>query len=194
LGTEPNYKIFEAIEREVGCRCIELTGMPPGVTGLRLRKLLLSLLKKRGARVIENAAVVKALSQNEACIGVITSNLDRERSYHANSFVLATGGMLGGGLITEPGEVKEAILSLPVLGSKDQELWGQANLFNGTGQPFARIGVATDATLRPVNDEGKRIYQNVYIAGRSLAGYDFCLEKSGNGVALVSGYQAGMSI
>ncbi len=47
--------------------------------------------------------------------------------------------------------------------------------------------------MRPVGPDNKVLINNVFAAGKILAGYDFCFEKSGNGVALVTGYKAGMS-
>ena len=41
-----------------------------------------------------------------------------------------------------------------------------------------------------VDEKGAVIYPNVRVVGRNLAGYDFCFEKSGNGVALTSAYKA----
>ena len=47
----------------------------------------------------------------------------------------------------------------------------------------------TDENLLPVDKNGNRILDNVYIVGRNLAGFDFCFEHSGNGVALSSAYK-----
>ena len=64
-------------------------------------------------------------------------------------------------------------------------------MFFSGSQPFAKFGVQVDAKLRPVDATGKLLLENVYIAGKTLAGYDYCSEKSGNGVALATAYQAG---
>ncbi|KJS81680.1 MAG: hypothetical protein JM58_16545 [Peptococcaceae bacterium BICA1-8] len=46
--------------------------------------------------------------------------------------------------------------------------------------------------LQPVNPQTQEvILTNVFVAGATLAGYDPFVEKSGNGVALASGYKAG---
>jgi glycerol-3-phosphate dehydrogenase subunit B len=194
LGMCPDYHIVEKLEKSLDCHFVELIGMPPAVTGLRLRNLLLSELRKQGVKIIENAEVARAVIEDGRCTAVVTRNLDRERTYRGKACILATGGFWGGGLTAGPGFARETIFNLPITGAQNQEEWGLRDLFGSAGQPFARMGVLTDECLRPIDGSGRAIYANVYIAGRNLSGYDYCLEKSGNGVALVSGYQAGMSI
>jgi glycerol-3-phosphate dehydrogenase subunit B len=93
-----------------------------------------------------------------------------------------------------PTEIKETILSLPVDCPQDREGWGNRQLFSECAQPFGNIGIKTDSLLHPVDTNQLRLYSNVYIVGRSLAGYDYSHEKSGNGVAIASGYLAGISV
>jgi len=52
--------------------------------------------------------------------------------------------------------------------------------------------VKVDNKLRPVDDAGNVLLENVFVAGKTLAGYDYCSEKSGNGVALATAYRAGL--
>jgi glycerol-3-phosphate dehydrogenase subunit B len=186
--------VARKLEQAAGYKLIETTGLPPAVIGFRLRTLLLNFLRNRGVTIMEQAVVGKAIVDNGRCLAVTTTNVDRERNYYAKAFVLATGGILGGGLNAEPSGVTEAIFHLAVTVPADPEAWGRHELFAAQGQPFAKFGVAVDDSLRPVDDAGQVVLKNVYIAGRSLAGYDYCLEKSGNGVAIASGYHSGMSV
>ena len=194
LGTKPSYAVAETLEKASGCRLVESTGLPPAIIGLRLRNLLLDFIKKAGVTVIENAAVTSAVIENGRCLAVNTSNIDRERSYRAQSFVLATGGFFGSGLRSEPGRAMEPVFGLAVVTPEDPEAWGAMALFNDGGQPFAKIGIAVDGKMAPVNAADQPVLSNVFVAGRNLAGYDFSFEKSGNGVAIVSGYQASLSV
>ena len=43
-----------------------------------------------------------------------------------------------------------------------------------------------------IDNEGNVLLSNVRFAGRILGGYDFAAEKSGHGVALATGWHAGM--
>ena len=55
---------------------------------------------------------------------------------------------------------------------------------------MARAGVAVDRELRPVDSGGGRLYENVLVAGATLAGAEPWREKSGDGISLATGYRA----
>lgn len=194
LGTNPDYRVHQELTKATGCDFIETAGLPPAVTGLRLRTMLTRYIKKRGGEIIEQAHVSGALVEDGRCKAVFTTNVDRKRYYHAESFILATGGFFGGGLKSGPGFANETIFNFPVTVPADQAKWTECTLFAETGQPFARFGLSVDENLRPVDHTGRLLLENVHVAGRTLAGYDPYLEKSGNGVALASGYHAAMSL
>jgi len=50
--------------------------------------------------------------------------------------------------------------------------------------------VATDAELRPLDADSQRVYDNVLVAGATLAGAEPWREKSGDGISLATGYRA----
>ena len=192
LGTRPDYAIFDKIEQITRCQVVETVGLPPAVTGFRLRRLLLGCLRKWNVQMIEQTNIVGATVEGGLCTEIVTRNLDRERSYQAQSVILATGGFFGGGLEAEDGRVRETVFGLPVPAPTEQTEWSQRHLFFAGAQPFARFGIRTDGRLRPVDETGNVLLDNVFIAGKMLAGYDYCAEKSGNGVALATAYQAGL--
>ena len=192
LGTRPDYTLFHKIEQATQCRVLETVGLPPAVTGYRLRKLLVKCMTKLKVRMIEQSNVLRATITNGRCSEIVTGNLDRERSYRAQSFILASGGLFGGGLQARPGQVIENIFNLPVQVPPETDQWSNEQLFFTSGQPFAKFGVKVDAKLRPVDDAGNVLLENVFVAGKTLAGYDYCFEKSGNGVALATAYRAGL--
>lgn len=194
LGIRPTYFVYTYLESTTHCNLIELASLPPAVTGLRLHTMLTNYLKKNNITFIEQAVVSKAVVANKRCLAVTTVNSGHERSYYADSFVLATGGILGGGLTAQSSGMFEPIFKLPISTPYNVEEWGNRQLFSKMPQPFAKYGLEVDETLRPINIDSEVILENVYVAGRNLAGYDYCFEKSGNGVALVSGYQAGMLV
>ena len=194
LGTRPSYRIADAMQQALDCTFVETASVPPSITGMRLRTMMLSYLKKLGVRIVEQASVTGSIVENGRCTAVITSGIDRERTYYAKSFILANGGFYGGGLVAEPGEVIEPIFNLPVAAPTDHDLWANSALFSNEPQPFAKLGIEVDAKMNPIDVDGNVVVSNVFIAGRNLRGYDFCFEKSGNGVALTSGYRAAMSV
>lgn len=194
LGTSPDYRIAESLQNALNCTFVECASVPPSITGLRLRAMMLRYLKKNGVRIIEQAAVARAIVEDGKCTAVVTAGIDRERTYHAKSFILANGGFYGGGLVAEPENVIEPIFNLPISAPADHELWANMSLFSNEPQPFALIGIRVDEKMRPLDEAGNVVVNNVFVAGRNLCGYDFSFEKSGNGVALASGYQAAMSV
>jgi glycerol-3-phosphate dehydrogenase subunit B len=191
LGTRPDYSLLDKIEQATQCKVMETVGLPPAVTGYRLRRMLVNCLSKLNVKLIEQANVLRATVENGRCSGIVTGNLDRERTYRADSFILATGGFFGGGLQAGAGQATEAVFDLPVPVPADPGAWSNERLFFTNSQPFAKFGVQVDARLRPIDATGKLMLENVFIAGKTLAGYDYCFEKSGNGVALATAYQAG---
>lgn len=194
LGSKPSYAIRDEIEGLLKCKLVELLGMPPGVTGYRLRSLLMSYIKKMGVAVVEQVNITGSVVENGVCKGVVVSSAAREHTFYAKSFILATGGFFGGGLLSEPGAACEPIFKLPLAGDMDQGNWGDLKLFAAHGQPFAQIGIQVNDNFQPADNNGNVLVSNLFVAGRNLPGYDYCLEKSGNGVAMASGYHAGMSV
>ncbi len=193
LGTNPDYRVWHELEQATGCRLVELAGMPPAVTGFRLRRLLLAHLKQLGVTLMEQAAVARAVVEGRRCQAVVTSQPDRERQYRAKAFVFATGGFLGGGLTSTIDGVRETVFALPVAAPAELPAWSNPQLLAAAPQPFARFGLTTDEALRPLAADGTAALENVHFAGTNLAGCDYSFEKSGNGVAVVSGYHAGLA-
>lgn len=194
LGTAADYVLVESLEKALGSRFIETAALPPAVTGLRLRTMLLRHLKKQGVTIMEKALVTAAVVNDGHCAGVMTDNFDRQRAYEAKAFILANGGLYGGGLQAEPGRIVEPVFGLSVAVPAGQEDWSNAQLFSDQKQLFAQLGICVDETMRPQGPDGATVLSNVHVAGRNLGGYDFCFEKSGNGVALASAYKAAMSL
>ena len=194
LGTRPDYLVSESLEKALHCTFIEAASVPPSITGLRLQTMMLRYVKKLGVRIVEQAIVSSSIALDGKCTAIVTAGIDRERTYYAKAFILANGGFYGGGLVAEPGHVIEPIFNLPVVAPEDHELWANTELFSDQPQPFAKIGLDVDEKMRPLDADGKVVLSNVFVAGRNLSNYDHCFEKSGNGVALASGYKAAMSV
>ena len=194
LGLEPDYNVLDYLEEDLECHLIEVSSLPPAVTGIRLSKLLTAYAKKHGVQIIEKAHVTGADIINGRCQSVITESFDRKRKFYADQFILATGGVYGGGIIAKIGAMVEPIFNINIDVPKVQTKWSHVELFANKKQIFAQYGVNVNDDLTPVTADGSIIASNVKVVGRSLAGYDFCYEKSGNGVALATAYKAAAAV
>jgi glycerol-3-phosphate dehydrogenase subunit B len=191
LGTRPGGAVHARLEEATRRKIVEMFCPPPSVTGLRMHRALMRELRPRNVHFVENATVVRAVTENGRCRALVTALPDREREYRAASFVIATGGLFSEGIITRPGEAVEAIFKLPVPVPPVQDDWSRPEFFWHGGHPFARLGVAVNGRLNPLGSNRAGLWDNVYFVGRSLGGYDFASEKSGSGVALATGHFAG---
>lgn len=189
LGARPTSSVKEEAAQTLGCPVIEMQCLPPAVAGMRLRAALMDKLYSLGVSFYENAQVTGANIQNGKCEGVKVDATGREVIHQAKSYVIATGGIIGGGIILGEGTAKEAIfgLALPVPPNVDD--WSEPEIF---GSHFITgMGVPVNSEMRPlIPIDGKNL-ENVFFAGRTIGGYDYASEKSGHGVALATGWKAG---
>jgi glycerol-3-phosphate dehydrogenase subunit B len=190
LGIMPTMDIHKRLEDELGIVCTEMSVMPPSVTGMRLRTLLMNRLKKNKVEIVELAAVTRADVENKKCRAVYTTAADQERRYVAGEYIVATGGFFGSGCIAEPGKAYESIFRIDLCAPKRQEDWSAPRLFGGEAHPFGIMGVKVNENLNALDEKENILLENVRFVGRTLGGYDFVAEKSGNGVALVTAYCA----
>jgi glycerol-3-phosphate dehydrogenase subunit B len=60
--------------------------------------------------------------------------------------------------------------------------------------PFSKIGLTTDAEMRPLDANGQPMLENLHVCGAILAGAEPWKEKSGEGLSFASAYQAAQAI
>jgi len=190
LGVNHWREVIMNLEDELDCQVMEIPTLPPSVMGYRLAQSFKLYLKKKGVEFIIGYPVVYTNCTDGKCIQIgIKSANERLKKISGTSFCLATGGILGEGLKVLPANIKEQVYDLPV---KASDAYSLEEFFGLEGQPLAQAGIMVNNKLQPVNPKTKEvILSNVFIAGATLADYDPFVEKSGNGVALTSGYKAG---
>lgn len=188
LGVFKARKIIDEVQNELKIDILEIPTLPPSVMGFRLAEGLMNYLKSQGVEFLLGNPVIDTDCEGDLCTEIgIQSTSGRIKKIEGRSFILATGGVLGEGLEVSPNAIKEGIFSLPV----DYKHNDKKSFFGLEEDPHATCGVVVNECLQPVQN-GKIVLKNVYIAGATLRGYDPFIEKSGNGVALVSGYKAGL--
>lgn len=88
--------------------------------------------------------------------------------------ILATGGLYGGGLESSfHGRIWETMHNIPVVNIPPLGEWFSEDFLSARPQPIHRVGVATDAHLRPLNAAGNPVAPNLFAVGRLLAGYSW---------------------
>jgi glycerol-3-phosphate dehydrogenase subunit B len=161
-GTERLEKLGEAL----GVTIFEIP-MPFSLAGHRLRELLSSNVER--LEVIEGVRVHELAFADERCTAARAGRWD----FAADSFVLATGDLLGGGITVDDGHATERLTGRSI---------GRIH-----GVPRS-VGVHVDSTLTPLLPPP---VSNLFACGSILGNYDPVSELSGHGVCITTGYVAG---
>jgi glycerol-3-phosphate dehydrogenase subunit B len=194
LGLEQPEVVRRELQDGLGARVFEIPTLPPSVPGIRLFRLLKRALGARGGRLVLGSAVVGATSKEGVVDGVMVQAASRPIWYHAEHFVLATGGFAAGGITMDSRwQVRETVFDLPLSGvpAVDQER-SLPGYFDD--HPLARAGVAVDEQMRPTGVDGGPVFRNLYAAGATIAGARPWREKSGDGISLSTGYGTAAAI
>jgi len=158
----------------------EMLASPPSPHGWRLQQ------------AIGLGAVSAEITSFETSRGRISAARAGNRVFHADSFVLATGRHIGGGL--RAGRVTvEPLLGLGVFrdGVPATSLGTRLHHLEYLDPAEEmRLGLMTDKRLRPLDEDGNAPYSNLYAAGAVLGGYDYG-GPCGFGVPILTGWLAG---
>ncbi|NHN48728.1 glycerol-3-phosphate dehydrogenase subunit GlpB [Halostella sp. JP-L12] len=189
LGDDDPAGVRADLEAELGADVFEVPMGPPSLPGLRLEDRLYKALEEAGVRVESGNPAVGAETDGDRVEAVYVDRGRRKVPYHADQFVLATGGLVGKGIDSDRDGVREAVFDCYVPQPADRYDWFEDDAFDD--HAFARFGVDVDRDLHPLTADGSIDYDNLRGAGSALGGYDFAAEKSGGGVSLATGYAAG---
>src|SRR5215218_2599988 len=163
--------------------------VPPSVPGMRLWQALRARIRSGGGRIQIGEQVHRVEVAGGRVAAVEMEAATRVHRITTDALVLATGGIAGGGLIaTVGGLLVEPLLGLPVEAPPPDE-WLRRDALDPSGHPIESAGIVTDADLHPVAADGTRL-ANVFVAGALLAGQLALRERSGDGVAIASGWRA----
>jgi glycerol-3-phosphate dehydrogenase subunit B len=184
LGLRDPHGAWADLQRRLGRGVFEIPTLPPSVPGMRAFEALRAALRAAGGRLVLGSEVLGAERDGERVRSVIANAAGHDVRYHANWFVLATGGFASGAIALGSDWVtRETVLGLPLRGAPapGEPRFAAEYLAE---QPMARVGVAVDGSLRAEGAE------NVLVAGAALPGAVPWREGSGEGIALASGYRA----
>lgn len=115
LGVSQWKETIDAFSAELGGNVTEAPGMPPNATAIRLHEALKKEATKMGIRFYADTTVVGCHLSGEKVQSLkIRASNQQISELAGRHFILATGGILGGGLeITSQG-IKETALGIPV--------------------------------------------------------------------------------
>lgn len=189
LGSRRAAAVVAELSERAGVPVFEIPTLPPSVPGIRLYDILARAFQRADGRIQIGSWVVRAEAEGGAIRRIYSEAAAREQRHEAASYLLATGGIAGGGLRTDhTGRIVETALGLPVRAPAARGEWFGPRFVDR--HPIHRAGIATDAALRPIDPGGRAIHDNVAVAGAALGGADLIREGSYEGVALATGWQA----
>jgi glycerol-3-phosphate dehydrogenase subunit B len=192
LGLRHAIEATHDLEERLGIPVFEIPGLPPSIPGIRLHNLLFAAIEKHGGQVFDGMQVNRAEIQQGTIVAVYSQAAARHKPHYASSFILATGGILGGGTITSNlGYAQDAALDLPIPVSPDRTAWTHPEFLSTSPHPIYQAGLAVDSHFRPLDPDSQPLYRNLYAIGSALAGCDPLRERSLEGIALTTGYLVG---
>ncbi|HJZ50135.1 MAG TPA: glycerol-3-phosphate dehydrogenase subunit GlpB [Roseiflexaceae bacterium] len=192
LGLKDPLGVVADLQRLSGAQIFEIPTLPPSVPGMRLFQIFRDAIMAAGGRLQTGSEVLRATGADRRLEAIYSAAAAREQEHRANAFLLATGGIAGGGLRTDhTGAVWETALGLPIQAPSSRGEWFSPRFLDERGHPVYQLGVTIDEHMRPIDSGGGVIYTNVAVAGAALAGADAVRERCYSGLALATGWRAG---
>ena len=190
LGDDHTDEVRTDLERHLGVDVFEIPMGPPSYPGIRLGDILKDAVDEAGVRISAGNPVVGYAADDGEIQSVTVDSKGREVPYHADEFVLATGGLVGKGIDSDREEgVSEPIFDCHIPHPEDRYDWFDKQAFGD--QPFAHFGVRVDETMRPLDADDAPEFDNLRAAGGVIGGADTVAEKSQSGVSLATAVVAG---
>jgi glycerol-3-phosphate dehydrogenase subunit B len=192
LGRKPSLVVKNDLEKQLGVAVFEIPGLPPSLAGVRLHAILLQAIERAGGRVYHGLEGVGIEREGERVTAVLTEAAARSKPHPFERYVVATGGILGGGIVTDhQGKAREVVFDLPVTLPESRLDWFEQDFMNPKGHPVYRAGLTVNDQFQPLNGGSQPVYENVYAAGTTLSHSEVVRERSFEGVALSTGFAVG---
>jgi glycerol-3-phosphate dehydrogenase subunit B len=192
LGLIGTQQIIKDLQDELGCAIFEIPGLPPSIPGMRLHQILSQAVQKAGGVIYEGMQVVKADCSGNQVHTVWSEAAARLRPHQADHVVLATGGILGGGIVCSlNATLSETIFGLWLQSPPVQESWLRTEFLAEGGHPLFRRGILVDSHFCPLDSQSSRQFENLSVIGSTLAFVDPIQERSLEGISLATGFSVG---
>ncbi|HEV7677448.1 MAG TPA: FAD-binding protein [Candidatus Dormibacteraeota bacterium] len=184
LGLDAPDAVATRVSQAAGGTPIaELLTSPPSAPGWRLQQACDRIAALAGVRLVA-ASVSSVRIEGRTAVAVELEGSGE--LLPCDALVLATGKYLGGGVVADP-RPREPLLDLPLFSAgvpvSRLALRDLVERARFRDQPFASLGVQTDAAGAPLDEHGHTVLDNLTACGDLLAGMDPTLSGGGLGVA-----------
>lgn len=187
LGLAQHSQVVADLEKQLDRPVFEISALPPSVPGRRLYESFKQALLNAGGRLIIGAKVADGVIENGQVTQIRIETASTLRPIKAHNYVLATGGIFGGGIFAAAdGAVTETVFGLPVAADNNRHKWFNRQFISPQGQPVFDAGVMVNTQLQPVNGDSAPLAQNLYAVGAILAGSDWTRSRTGDGISLAT--------
>ncbi len=187
LGLHQHAAVVADLEKQLGRPVFEISALPPSVPGRRLFDALKQALLAAGGRLIIGTKVVDGVIENGRVSHIRIETSNRLKPVQASNYVLATGGIFGGGIFADSdGNVTETIFGLPVLAESNRHRWFGSHFISPQGQPVFGFGLKINGQLKPVNGGSEPLAGNLFAAGAVIAGSEWTRGRTGDGIAVAT--------
>jgi glycerol-3-phosphate dehydrogenase subunit B len=191
IGLEQHGAAWRELQDRLGVPMFEIPTLPPSVPGMRLYQAFKTALLKLGVPILLDMTATAGVIEGHRATGVIVPDVVRDRTYRAETIILATGGLYGGGITSDHTDaLRETVFGLPLHAPGGLDDWFGPAFLADQGHPIHCAGVRANPAMQPVDEAGNVVLENVRIAGRLLAHYDPMVEGSTEGVWLATAYRA----
>ena len=187
LGLQKHREVLADLEKMLDKTVFEISTLPPSVPGRRLFEGLKASFLQASGRLIIGSKVVGGAIENGQVSQIRYETSNRIKTISAKHYILATGGIYGGGIQTAmDGQVWEDIFGLPVESDSNRHKWFSERFLSNAGQPVSQYGLDINENLNPINGSQKPIAENLFVAGSTIAGADWTRGRTGDGLALAT--------
>jgi glycerol-3-phosphate dehydrogenase subunit B len=187
LGLRQHREVVADLEKQLGKPVFEISALPPSVPGRRLYEALKQAFLQAGGRLIIGGKVVDGTIEAGRVSQIRIETAGRLKPVQAKNYVLATGGLFGGGLEAhQDGRVTEQIFGLPIAAETNRHKWFNKHFISPQGQPIFNYGITVNQQLNPMNGSGVPLAENLYAVGAILAESEWAHGRTGDGIALAT--------
>ena len=187
LGVAQHADVMKELQSATGAAVFEIPTLPPSVPGFRLMAALRRKVEALGVRVEVNMEVKGFHVENGRIASIETDASARPLKHRAEKYLLATGGILGGGINSDhTGRVWEVCFNLPLAVPQQRSEWFRTRFLDPAGHPIFSSGVPVNRQFQPVDANGSPVYANLWAAGGILAHADPIRERSLEGIAIAT--------